>query len=92
MPAPPYQAKTEFFGMFGHPVRIRVLELLQDAPKPVRDLLAETGIETSSLSQQLGGPAPHGHRHHHPPRHPGGECHTSARCLGLNGVIEYLTV
>jgi ArsR family transcriptional regulator len=34
-------------------VRIRVLELLQDGPKPVRDLLAETGIEPSSLSQQL---------------------------------------
>jgi ArsR family transcriptional regulator len=34
-------------------VRIRVLELLQDGPKPVRYLLAETGIEPSSLSQQL---------------------------------------
>jgi hypothetical protein len=27
--------------MLGHPVRIRVLELLQDGPKAVRDLLAE---------------------------------------------------
>lgn len=39
--------------MLGHPVRIRVLELLQDGPLPVRDLLAEIGIEPSSLSQQL---------------------------------------
>jgi ArsR family transcriptional regulator len=53
MPAPLYQAKAEFFRMLGHPVRIRVLELLQDGPKPVRDLLAEIDIEPSSLSQQL---------------------------------------
>jgi ArsR family transcriptional regulator len=50
---PLYQAKAEFFRMLGHPVRIRVLELLQDGPKPVRDLLAEIAIEPSSLSQQL---------------------------------------
>ncbi|MBY8884744.1 metalloregulator ArsR/SmtB family transcription factor [Streptomyces sp. PTM05] len=53
MPVPLYQAKAEFFRMLGHPVRIRVLELLQDGPKPVRDLLAELEIEPSSLSQQL---------------------------------------
>ncbi|GAA3075977.1 hypothetical protein GCM10020000_71650 [Streptomyces olivoverticillatus] len=39
--------------MLGHPVRIRVLELLQDGPMPVREMLAEIGIEPSSLSQQL---------------------------------------
>ena len=53
MPAPLYQAKAEFFRMLGHPVRIRILELLQDGPKPVRDLLAEIDIEPSSVSQQL---------------------------------------
>jgi ArsR family transcriptional regulator len=53
MPVPLYQAKAEFFRMLGHPVRIRVLELLQDGPKPVRDLLVDIGIEASSLSQQL---------------------------------------
>src|SRR3954470_587837 len=52
-PVPLYQAKAEFFRVLGHPVRIRVLELLQDGPRPVRDLLAEIGIEASSLSQQL---------------------------------------
>ena len=36
MPAPLYRAKAEFFRMLGHPVRIQVLELLQDGPKPVR--------------------------------------------------------
>jgi ArsR family transcriptional regulator len=53
MPVPLYQAKAEFFRMLGHPVRIRVLELLQDGPKPVRDLLADIDIEPSGLSQQL---------------------------------------
>lgn len=50
---PLYQAKAEFFRMLGHPVRIRVLELLQPGPMAVRDLLAEIEIEASSLSQQL---------------------------------------
>jgi ArsR family transcriptional regulator, arsenate/arsenite/antimonite-responsive transcriptional repressor len=45
-----YQAKAEFFRITGHPVRIRVPELLQDWPKLVRDLLAEIDIEPSSLS------------------------------------------
>ncbi|ARP71042.1 ArsR family transcriptional regulator [Streptomyces pluripotens] len=53
MPVPLYEAKAEFFRMLGHPVRIRVLELLQDGPKPVRDLLAEIEVEPSNLSQQL---------------------------------------
>ncbi|MFD1662997.1 ArsR/SmtB family transcription factor [Streptomyces caeni] len=53
MPVPLYEAKAEFFRMLGHPVRIRVLELLQDGPKPVRELLAVIGVEPSSLSQQL---------------------------------------
>jgi ArsR family transcriptional regulator len=50
---PLYQAKAEFFRMLGHPVRIRVLELLQESPRPVRDLLADIAIEPSSMSQQL---------------------------------------
>ncbi|MGW7365333.1 ArsR/SmtB family transcription factor [Streptomyces sp. NPDC054841] len=53
MPVPLYQAKAEFFRMLGHPVRIRVLELLQDGPMPVRDLLAAIEVEASNLSQQL---------------------------------------
>lgn len=53
MVVPLYEAKAEFFRMLGHPVRIRVLELLQDGPKPVRDLLAAIEVEPSNLSQQL---------------------------------------
>ncbi|RAJ58817.1 ArsR family transcriptional regulator [Streptomyces sp. Amel2xB2] len=50
---PLYEAKAEFFRMLGHPVRIRVLELLQAGPLPVRDLRAAIEVEPSSLSQQL---------------------------------------
>jgi ArsR family transcriptional regulator len=53
VPVPLYQAKAEFFRMLGHPVRIRVLELLQDGPKAVRELLAEIEVEASNLSAQL---------------------------------------
>ncbi|GAA2244562.1 MULTISPECIES: ArsR/SmtB family transcription factor [Kitasatospora] len=53
MAVPLYQAKAEFFRTLGHPARIRVLELLQDGPLLVRDLLAALDIEASSLSQQL---------------------------------------
>ena len=50
---PLYQRKAEFFRTLGHPVRIRVLELLGDGPMAVRDLLADLEVEASSLSQQL---------------------------------------
>ncbi|WP_370085730.1 ArsR/SmtB family transcription factor [Streptacidiphilus sp. MAP12-16] len=53
MQVPLYQAKAEFFRMLGHPVRIRVLELLQEGPMPVRDLLSQIEVERSNLSQQL---------------------------------------
>jgi ArsR family transcriptional regulator len=50
---PIYRAKADLFRTLGHPVRIRVLELLQDGPKVVRELLEDLEIESSSLSQQL---------------------------------------
>ncbi|MGY0490143.1 ArsR/SmtB family transcription factor [Streptomyces sp. WG-D5] len=53
MQAPLYQVKAEFFRMLGHPVRIRVLELLQNGPVSVRDLLLDIHVEPSNLSQQL---------------------------------------
>jgi DNA-binding transcriptional ArsR family regulator len=53
MPMPLYQAKAELFRTLGHPVRVRVLELLQDGPRAVRELLAEIDVESSNLSQQL---------------------------------------
>src|SRR5690348_15573218 len=53
MSVPLYQAKAELFRTLGHPVRIRVLELLQPGPRPVRDFLTEIDVEASNLSQQL---------------------------------------
>ena len=53
MSVPLYQAKAEFFRMLGHPVRIRVLELLQDGPLPVRELLGAIEVEPATLSQHL---------------------------------------
>jgi len=50
---PLYQSKAEFFRTLGHPVRIRVLELLGEGPMAVRDLLADIDVEASNLSQQL---------------------------------------
>ncbi|MFD0889595.1 ArsR/SmtB family transcription factor [Streptosporangium algeriense] len=53
MSVPLYEAKAELFRLLGHPVRIRVLELLQDGPKPVRQLLAAIEVEPAGLSQHL---------------------------------------
>ncbi|MFJ5232422.1 ArsR/SmtB family transcription factor [Kitasatospora sp. NPDC088391] len=51
--APLYQVKAEFFKTLGHPVRIRVLELLSAREHAVAELLPETGVEAAHLSQQL---------------------------------------
>jgi ArsR family transcriptional regulator len=55
--APLHHSKAELFRTLGHPVRIRVLELLEDRPMAVRELLADIEVESSSLSQQLAGVA-----------------------------------
>lgn len=47
------QAKAELFRTLGHPLRIRVLEILQEGPTTVRDLLRDLEVEPSNLSQQL---------------------------------------
>ena len=50
---PLYQPKAEFFKTLGHPVRIRVLELLSDRERAVSELLTAIEIEPANLSQQL---------------------------------------
>jgi ArsR family transcriptional regulator len=50
---PVYAAKADLFRALGHPARIRILELLLEVEQPVSRLLAETGLEPSSLSQHL---------------------------------------
>ncbi|WP_181312063.1 ArsR/SmtB family transcription factor [Nocardioides campestrisoli] len=53
MAVPLYEAKADLFRTLGHPTRVRVLELLAERPRQVKELLAEIGIEASNLSQQL---------------------------------------
>ena len=50
---PLYLLKAEFFKTLGHPVRIRVLELLSVREHAVSELLSELEIEPANLSQQL---------------------------------------
>lgn len=51
--APLYQLKAEFFKTLGHPVRIRVLELLSEREHAVAQMLPQIGVEPAYLSQQL---------------------------------------
>ncbi len=52
---PLYEIKANLFKALAHPARIRTLELLSasDRPTPVSQLLADTGIEPTLLSQHL---------------------------------------
>lgn len=50
---PLYRMKADFFKTLGHPVRIRVLELLSERDQAVSEMLPEVGIEAANLSQQL---------------------------------------
>ena len=47
------EAKSDLFRSLGHPVRIRVLELLADGPVRVSELRHATDLEASNLSQHL---------------------------------------
>lgn len=51
---PLYTLKAEFFKTLGHPARIRILELLVERDHTVAELLGELGLESSSMSHQLG--------------------------------------
>ena len=53
MTTPLHQLKAEFFKTLGHPMRIRVLEMLSVREHTVGEMLLELGVEASHLSQQL---------------------------------------
>ncbi|MEW1654091.1 MULTISPECIES: metalloregulator ArsR/SmtB family transcription factor [unclassified Streptomyces] len=53
MSTPLYRLKAEFFKALGHPVRIRVLELLSEREHAVAEMLPKVGVEPANLSQQL---------------------------------------
>lgn len=51
---PLYEVKANLFKGLAHPLRIRILELLVEAPeRSVADLQEQTGLEASHLSQHL---------------------------------------
>lgn len=54
MNQPLHQFKAELFKTLGHPLRIRILELLRGGEVSVRDLLRELEVEASTASQQFG--------------------------------------
>ena len=45
--------KAELFKALGHPIRIRILELLRSGERTVSDLQSLLEIESSAVSQQL---------------------------------------
>ncbi|MQA74755.1 MAG: metalloregulator ArsR/SmtB family transcription factor [Solirubrobacterales bacterium] len=49
-----HRVKAEFFRAIGHPVRVRILELLRDGERSVGDLQAALTIDSSGTSQHLG--------------------------------------
>src|SRR5579875_3407484 len=55
-----YQVKAEFFRILGHPVRVRILELLRNGERTVGDLQSELQIDSSGTSQHLGVLRKHG--------------------------------
>jgi DNA-binding transcriptional ArsR family regulator len=50
---PIYALKAEFFRVLGHPVRIRLLQLLRDGERTVGALQAALALDSSGVSQQL---------------------------------------
>jgi len=53
-PQPIHKIKADFFRTLGHPVRVRVLELLKEGELTVGKLQAELEIDSSGASQHLG--------------------------------------
>ena len=51
---PIYVLKAEFFRILGHPVRVRILELLREGERTVGDLQGQLGLDSSGTSQHLG--------------------------------------
>jgi DNA-binding transcriptional ArsR family regulator len=53
MTTPLHQLKAEVFKTLGHPIRIRVLELLSERELSVGEMLGQLEVEASNLSQHL---------------------------------------
>lgn len=53
MTRPVYELKAELFKTLGHPVRIRILEVLRAGESNVADIATAVGVGGSTLSQHL---------------------------------------
>lgn len=52
-PGPIHVVKAELFRVLGHPMRVRILELLREGERAVGDLQAALGLDSSGTSQHL---------------------------------------
>lgn len=50
---PIYRLKADFFRLLGHPVRVRVLELLRDGERTVSELQTTLDLDSGGMSQHL---------------------------------------
>ncbi len=55
-----HSAKAALFRILGHPVRVRILDLLREGPRGVGDLQAALELDSSGTSQHLGALRRHG--------------------------------
>jgi ArsR family transcriptional regulator len=53
-PAPIHRVKADFFRTLGHPVRVRILELLREGELTVGELQHQLELDSSGTSQHLG--------------------------------------
>ena len=51
--SPIYALKADFFRVLGHPVRVRMLQVLRDGERSVGSLQEELELDSSSTSQHL---------------------------------------
>jgi DNA-binding transcriptional ArsR family regulator len=51
---PVYALKADFFRVLGHPVRVRLLQLMREGERTVGDLQAALELDSSGTSQHLG--------------------------------------
>jgi ArsR family transcriptional regulator len=50
---PIYAVKADLFRVLGHPVRVRIIELLRDGERSVGSLQGSLGLDSSGTSQHL---------------------------------------
>jgi ArsR family transcriptional regulator len=53
MTRPVYELKAELFKTLGHPIRIRILEVLRGGESNVAEIAGPVGVSGSTLSQHL---------------------------------------